>query len=48
MKTATGTMTNEMYLIQTGANTLGASANAVQIALKSGIAGYWSSRYLGW
>ncbi|MDB9985440.1 DUF1302 domain-containing protein [Pelagibacterales bacterium] len=39
MKTATGTMTNEMFLIQTGANTLGASSNAIQIALKSGIAG---------
>ena len=39
MKTAAGTMTNEMYLIQTGAKTLGASTNAIQIALKSGIAG---------
>jgi len=37
--TTAGTMTNDMYLIQTGANTLGASDNKIQIALKSGIAG---------
>jgi hypothetical protein len=37
--TTAGTMTNDMYLIQTGANALGVSDNAIQIALKSGIAG---------
>ena len=37
--TTAGTMANDMYLIQTGANTLGANTNAIQIALKSGIAG---------
>jgi hypothetical protein len=40
MATSAGTMNNDMYLIQTGAKALGVNTNAVQIALKSGIAGF--------
>jgi hypothetical protein len=39
-KTATGTMTNDMYLIQEGLKGIVSSTNAAAIAMKAGVGGY--------